>query len=351
MRAVQQAWQRARSAALPSLPPAPVPNAFRPANARDKVIEAHGDRVIDAYAWLEHSSRAYAAAELAYAKRVERERLAHMRRALETEIVELHRAHLPSGTRAPPERIGAYEYTIEQQPAAPPVTDLPRLMRRVCINANDSSMSSSNRCTSAFECILDPGELQARWGGASAFFQIGAQKLSACQRYLAVTFDTRGAERYRVRVRDLQTGAFLDDFQSLALDVGSVEWASSHPPTLLYTEIDASFRAHRVHRHVVGEPHTRDTLLCDERDASFYADVTRTKDARFALITLNSKATSEVWALRAEHAATALPCCVRPRRDGVRYFVEHAGHDRLVVVTNAHAPHPNDFAICTGALS
>jgi oligopeptidase B len=62
----------------------------------------------------------------------------------------------------------------------------------------------------------------------------------------------------------------------------------------------------------------------NEPDASVYIDVSCSKDGKIMLVSKNSKNSSEVW-----FASSADPSadfrCVRLRREGVRYFVEH--HD------------------------
>lgn len=89
--------------------------------------------------------------------------------------------------------------------------------------------------------------------------------------------------------------------------VGSVEWAHvvGQPPALLYTSkcvsskvpdafhsfppsivctaLDASLRACRIYRHVLGIPGSSpgpdtDELLYEEHDPAAFVDVTRTKD-------------------------------------------------------------------------
>jgi oligopeptidase B len=98
--------------------------------------------------------------------------------------------------------------------------------------------------------------------------------------------------------------------------------------------IDEEFRSSKVYRHQIGTNHSMDELLWHERDQSVFADVTRTKDNRFALITLNSKSMSEVWTIDTDQP-NPKPVLVRSRSAGLEYFVEHAGNGVLVMVTNA----------------
>jgi oligopeptidase B len=179
-------------------------------------------------------------------------------------------------------------------------------------------------------------------------------------------------------VRDLHTRRYLDDFEGVA-GIGSVEWCSAPglPPAMIYTGakhlrttfdwclifklvafflqepefilshfhspllcilhravIDSNFRSHRVYRHVLGTAHARDELLLDEADPAVFCDVTRTKDGRYALLTLNSKSESETWTLDTAASRIARPALVHAREPGLEYYVEHVA-GRLVMVTNA----------------
>jgi hypothetical protein len=162
----------------------------------------------------------------------------------------------------------------------------------------------------------------------TCFVQVGSLTVSADHQYLSYTMDITGDESYGAYVKDLNSGEDLcgDTLASAA----AVEWARSDGmPVLYYTVPDEFRRPWRVYRHTLGTPtagvfldvrccvHTifwlsliliilaEDELVLTEHDPSVFVGLAHTKDRRFVSITLNSKATSEVWLLDADFTAPA----------------------------------------------
>jgi oligopeptidase B len=64
--------------------------------------------------------------------------------------------------------------------------------------------------------------------------------------------------------------------------------------------------------------------VCNERDASVFVDVSCSKDGRVMIVSKNSKSSSEVWIANSDDVFSSFHC-VKARRNGVRYFIEHNG--------------------------
>ncbi|MEY9932238.1 oligopeptidase B [Catenulispora sp. GP43] len=169
------------------------------------------------------------------------------------------------------------------------------------------------------------------------FFSLGGFDISPDGRFLAYSFDFAGDERYTLKVRDLSTGEDLAD--EVENTYVSIAW-SRDASTLFYTTINDSFRAYRVHRHVLGTPAAQDVIVLQEDDERFYVDVLLTRSERFLQITSRSEITSDVRLLDADDPAGSFQI-VAPRRNGVEYSVEHWAHpgdparDLLLVLHNA----------------
>ncbi len=71
--------------------------------------------------------------------------------------------------------------------------------------------------------------------------------------------------------------------------------------------------------------------MFNEADESVYIDVSCSKDGKVMFVSKNSKNSSEVWFVSSAHPSSDYQC-VRRRRDGVRYFVEH--HDNWLYIMN-----------------
>jgi oligopeptidase B len=140
--------------------------------------------------------------------------------------------------------------------------------------------------------------------------------------------DDEGAERHRIRVRDLKTGEILaaataDAFGDFVFSPDS-QW-------IFWTWRDEFSRPARVFRRPArgGE----DVLVYEESDPAMFMSVERTASNGFVTIRLRNPDASEVWLIPAG-APTAAPRVVEPRRVGLHYDVNH-WDDRLVILTNA----------------
>ena len=68
----------------------------------------------------------------------------------------------------------------------------------------------------------------------------------------------------------------------------------------------------------------------EEENESFFLDLSLTKDHAYVTIASNSKTTSEVHVLDASDI-NARPQCIRKRKEGVSYFIDHARTEFIIV--------------------
>ncbi len=168
----------------------------------------------------------------------------------------------------------------------------------------------------AGEVVLDENRL----AGSSEYFAVGVYDVRPDQEVLAYAVDHDGAERYRLRFRDLGSG---DDLADVIEDVyyGSA-WSGSGN-SFYYVRPDKAMRPWQVWRHLLGTPAVRDQLVFQEDDERFFVSVQLTRSNCFVLVTSGSKMSTEVRYLRADKDRGDFSV-VLPRRDGVEYDVEHA---------------------------
>lgn len=176
----------------------------------------------------------------------------------------------------------------------------------------------------AEEILVDPNSI-------AGFVALGARDASPGGRYFAFAADT-GDGRFDLAVRDMARGQVLPERMR---GVTSVAFADD--TTLFYTVEDPTTkRPFRVMRHVIGRAPTEDVAVIEERDARFEADVHRSRDRAWIVLTSASHTTSEVALVDATRAASP-PSVVLPRKPNVFYEVEPQGR-RLLVRTNDAAP-------------
>ncbi len=109
---------------------------------------------------------------------------------------------------------------------------------------------------------------------------------------------------------------------------------------MFFVRVDEAMRPYQLWRHRVGTDPADDTLVFEEEDDHFYLGVGRTKDDAYIVLGLESKVTTEAWALAADQPLGAFSV-IEPRRHGIEYGVHHdradptAGREsRFLIVTN-----------------
>lgn len=274
-------------------------------------LSAYGETRIDPYYWLrarddDSDVLAYLEAENAYADAM----LAHTGE-LQNRLYEAFLARIEETDSEVPVRYSSWRYYSRTVAGL----DYPLYCRRLEGQGPEQVCLDVNALAQGHE-----------------YFQLGDVALDPDQRYLAWQADTRGDERYTLRIRDLDRGEDLAD-EIPATHAGAV-WASDGA-TLLYVVEDETRRPYQVWRHRLGTRPADDVLVYQEPAPGFFVQVGRTKDWAYLLIESASHASSETHVLPAARPE-AQPQLVVPRRAGVEYEVEHR-NGRLLLLTNQEA--------------
>jgi oligopeptidase B len=317
---------------LASAPDAPAPPG---AKQVPSVRTFHGDAVADPYAWLhdkdDPDTIAFLNAENTYT-----EALTKGEDGLRNAIFGEIKGRTQETDLTVPARKGRWWYyarTIEGQQyalhcrrAVQPDDDAPPL-------APDGAGQNGDALPGE-EVLLDGNELAA----GKDFFSLGALSVSPDGRLLAYSTDFAGDERFTLRVKNLDTGELAPD--EIPNTFYGAAW-SLDGRALFYVTVDDAWRPHRVWRHLVGTPHTEDTVIFEEADEKFWVSVGLTRSERFLVVSSASKVTSEVRLLDAAQPEGELRV-VTPRRPGLEYQVEHQafadGTQRLLILHNDQAP-------------
>ncbi len=207
--------------------------------------------------------------------------------------------------------------------------------RERAVEGVGQSESGGNRGGDGAEVVLLDGNALAE---GHAYFSLGAARHSPDHRLIAYATDTKGSEYYTIRIKDIETGALLDD--EIPDTAGGIVWALDSR-TLFYARIDDNHRPYAVFRHVLGTPASDDALVYEEADPGFFVGVGHTQSHRFIVISSNDHETSEVRLIPAE-APASTPRLVAARERGHEYAVEHAD-ERLIIRTNSDGA--EDFRI------
>lgn len=183
------------------------------------------------------------------------------------------------------------------------------------------------------QIILDMNELAE----GHDFFSLGASTITTSGRYLAFSTDTSGDERFTLRIKDLDTGALLDDVIE-GIYYGATWIGEDY---LFYQRVDDAWRSDTVWRHKVGTDASEDVLVFQEtEDERFSVGVGMTRSEKYLFVMSGSRLTTELWYMDANEPEGELRCLHR-REAGVEVDVEHAvieGQDVWVVTHNKTGP-------------
>ena len=174
------------------------------------------------------------------------------------------------------------------------------------------------------------------------YFELGDCEVSPDHRLFAWSFDDNGAERYRLRIRNIDSG---EDRQVEISDVDSVCWASSD--ILFYVKTDEHHRANRVFKHKLGTDPERDELVVYEPDDRFSLSVGRMRCGRAVEIVHSTDDQTEVWLVDLNDDSLT-PRLIAERRPGHEYTVD-MHKDLLFILTNSQSA--TDFRMVTAPIS
>ncbi|MBD5655759.1 MAG: S9 family peptidase [Candidatus Eremiobacteraeota bacterium] len=309
-------------ATLPDNAATPPVAAKRPA-----ITEIHRRTRVDEYAWLRDRQSAevgaYLEAEEAYARAV-----MAPTEPLQERLYDEILSHIKQTDLSVPYRLGNYWYYSRTEEGK----QYPILARK------------RETPAAAEEITLDLNALAE----GHAYFAIGAYQVSDDGHLLAYSVDLTGYRQYTLHVKDLRSGAGLDE----AIErVSDVVWAADNTTLYYTTEDDVSKRHDRFWRHALGSPES--TLLYEESDERYDVGAQRSRDRAFVFLASYSKATTEWQALRTDRAEGELQVII-PRSEGHRADVAHHGssfyittnrdaEDFRVVVTPDDAPQESNW--------
>ncbi|TAL78224.1 MAG: S9 family peptidase [Beijerinckiaceae bacterium] len=315
-------------------PAAPLPPAVE---KRRQARQLHGAVIEDDYAWLKAGNwqkvlrdpavlpreiRAVLDAENAYADRM----LAPFADLRKTLVAELRSR-------------------IREDDRDVPVTDSPYLYYHRYREGGEHPVFCRALLNGGDEEVLLDGDAE---GKGKAFFDIGDAQASPDHAMLAWSFDDKGSELYRVRLRDAGTGgnAAADRAETVEDTDGSFVW-NSDSDGFYYVRIDANHRSAQVFRHRLGSNPPQDELVVEERDPAWFVHLHESSSRTHAVVTIEDHVASECYLIDLADPM-AKPRLVAPRMGDQRYTVE-PGENSLFIRTNADAA--EDFKIVRAPLA
>jgi oligopeptidase B len=269
------------------------------------IVEIHGDRLVDDYAWFREKDNpevtACLHAENEYTDAIMKETEA-FQQALYAEML----ARIKEDDVSVPYRRGRHFYYAR--------TETGKQYPIYCRKAE--------RLEAPEQIVLDLNALAA----GHTFFSLGAYTVSDDGRWLAYSTDVTGFREFTLAIKDLDTDTLLD-FR--VEKVASVAWPADSG-VLFYATEDEAKRPYRVWRHRV-HADARE-LIFEEADALFRVGVGRSRSLAWLFMASRSFQSSE-WRCLPAGAIDGSWRMVHPREKEHEYDVDHRG-DRFWIRTN-----------------
>lgn len=180
------------------------------------------------------------------------------------------------------------------------------------------------------------------------YFKLGALSVSPDGRYLAVSHDSNGSERFSIKIKDLRSGDWLGD--TIEETSGELVWALSSD-VFFYVKVSKEWRPYNVLAHQLGAA-GEDVSVYEEADSSFFIHIGSTSSNAYMMIRSADHVTAENRILDLKNVQNSLkkgeflPLLMSKRRENHDYSVDHAG-DRFVIRSNRDHENYGIF-VCEG---
>ncbi|WBY17212.1 S9 family peptidase [Erythrobacteraceae bacterium WH01K] len=164
------------------------------------------------------------------------------------------------------------------------------------------------------ELLIDENELAE----GKEYFRLGAASVSDDGRYIAYSYDDDGSERYTARIKEIATGALLDDV--IPETLSGLTWLANDT-MIAYGKANENWRVDNVRLHRIGTPVEQDVEIYREEDEGFRVGAGLSAQEDWLVIATGDNETSEVRLVRADNP-TGDQILVKPREKGVEYDVD-----------------------------
>lgn len=189
--------------------------------------------------------------------------------------------------------------------------------------------SRKNLETGEEQVFLDETELAKDYD----YFTLGGYDISPDNRFLVYSFNTDGAERYLVRIKDIETGEYLED--ELTDVQGGVAF-SADSQHLVYSKLrEGQWKTESVNLHKIGTAQSEDKVLLTEKDDGFFLGFGMTSDDEYFLLVSSQGEVQEVHVVPAKDPG-ATPLQLVSREQGFSNSVDHANGKFYILANDTH---------------
>ncbi len=182
----------------------------------------------------------------------------------------------------------------------------------------------------AEEILLEVNEMAEGYD----YFSVGGWTISPDNRLMVYGVDTVSRRKYTLYIKNLETGELYEE--TIPTTIGFAVWANDNK-TIFYTLKDeVTLRSHKICKHVLGTPVSRDETVYQEEDETYNTFVYKTKSDKYLVIASGSTLSDEYRFMDADTPDAEFRI-IQARERELEYSIGHFG-DHFYIRTNLDAP-------------
>ena len=163
------------------------------------------------------------------------------------------------------------------------------------------------------------------------YFKPGGAFNSNDHDYLAWSYDDKGSEFYKIRIKNLAKRKNLKDY--IEDTDGNIVWSLNNEG-FYYVRMDKNHRPSSLYFHFLGKSQSEDIEIYKEKDSGYFLNISETLSKKYLILTIHNHETSEIRIINQKQLSKK-PKLIAKRKKGVEYRIEHDEEkNRFIILTN-----------------
>lgn len=278
-----------------------------------KILNNHNDERIDNYYWLRDDTRtnedviSYLKEENAY-----KENWFKSKKPYKDELIEIYKKQLPKEEVSYPLVNDKYKYFTK-------------------INNNEQLKKIYRSFNKKEELLFDPNiKLKTQ-----EYYDMKGVYPSNDNSLLVLSEDNNGRRTYTLKFLDPNNKEFV--YESIERTTGNAIWSTDNSYIYYIKKDPTTLIANAVYRHQVGGSVIEDELIYKEEDESFELSLSRSRDKSYLYINIEATDNNEIRTIDLNNPLLSPNVFIKRELDHL-YYIEHAGNNVFLVLSNKNAP-------------
>jgi len=163
------------------------------------------------------------------------------------------------------------------------------------------------------------------------YFKPGGAYNSNNHDLLAWSYDDKGSEFYKIKIKNLNQKKHFND--KISETDGSVIWETDDTG-FYYIKMDKNHRPSCLCFHFLGTHQDQDIEIYNEKDSGYFLNISETLSKKYLILTIHNHETSEIRIINQQKKDRKLKL-VAKRKKGIEYSIEHdQENSRFLILTN-----------------